>query len=53
MLRLYPERSDRWIAEEMGVDHKSVRKYREELESIGEFPQLDYFIRKESQKEVA
>jgi ParB-like chromosome segregation protein Spo0J len=55
MLKLHPERSDRWIAEDMGVDHKSVRIYREELESTGEIPQLNKLTgkdRKERPREV-
>lgn len=50
MLTLHPERSDRWIAEDMGVDHKSVRTYREELESVGEIPQLNNFVGKDGKE---
>lgn len=39
-LRYYPERSDRWIAGELGVDHKTVAKHRAAGESTGEIPQF-------------
>jgi len=40
-LKLHPERADRWIAEDLRVDTKTVHKTRERLESGGEIPHLD------------
>ena len=36
-----PEKSNRQVAEGLGVDHKTVAKVRSESESIGEIPQCD------------
>jgi len=36
-----PERSNRQIADGLGVDHKTVAAVREVSESTGEIPQLD------------
>jgi ParB-like chromosome segregation protein Spo0J len=36
-----PERSNRQVAEALGVDHKTVQAVRSEGESIGEIPQCD------------
>lgn len=33
---MYPERSDRWLAEDLGVDNETVTSKREELEEKGE-----------------
>lgn len=40
-LRETPEKSDRQIARELGVDHKTVSVRRNELEGTGEIPQLN------------
>jgi ParB-like chromosome segregation protein Spo0J len=40
-LRETPERSNRQIARDLGVDHKTVADRRTELESTGEIPQLE------------
>ena len=39
-IRLYPDRSTRFIAMHVGVDHKTVRHIRGQLESTGEIPHL-------------
>jgi len=49
-LKRYPERSDRWIAEDVGIDHKTAREIREELESVGEIPQLNEFVGKDGKR---
>jgi hypothetical protein len=38
-LRRFPERSDRAVAESVGLDHKTVGKQRDALEGSGEIPQ--------------
>jgi ParB-like chromosome segregation protein Spo0J len=50
MIMLYPERSDSWIAQDMGISHHSVRKYREELESTWQIAKLDLFIGKDGKE---
>lgn len=40
-LKETPERSNRQVAEGLGVDHKTVAAVRSEAESIGEIPQCD------------
>jgi hypothetical protein len=50
MLKRHPERSDRWIAEDMGVNHETVGKYRIELESRGEIRHVDKLIGKDGKK---
>ena len=40
-LKRNPQHSDRMIAQEMGVDHKTVGRIRAEMESSGEVPQVD------------
>jgi hypothetical protein len=39
-----PERSSRWIAKMLGVDHKTVISVRDELRSGGEIPHLDTVV---------
>jgi len=41
MLKLYPGKSNRQHAESLGVDHKTVKVQRKEMESTGEIPQLE------------
>ena len=36
-----PERSNRWIGKQLGVEHATVAAVRRNLESTGEIPQLD------------
>jgi len=50
MLRAHPERSDRWIASDTGVNHETIRKYRIELESGGEIRHLNILIGKDGKK---
>jgi len=50
MLKRYPERSDRWIAEDMSVSHHTVRTYREELESVGQIAHVKKFIGKDGKE---
>jgi len=50
MLRLHPERANKWIADDMGVSENTVKKYREELESMSQIETLDYFIRKDGKR---
>lgn len=40
-LKRNPEQSDRLIAQELGVDHKTVGRVRGQLESAGEVPRLE------------
>jgi hypothetical protein len=40
-LKAQPERSNRQVAAEVGVDHKTVATVRENLEATGEIPQLE------------
>lgn len=40
LLRLFLGRSNRWIAEDLGVDHKTVAAIRSDLEAGGEIPHL-------------
>ncbi|HZZ29142.1 MAG TPA: hypothetical protein VFE46_14185 [Pirellulales bacterium] len=35
-----PERSNRWIAKMLGVDHKTVARVRAKVQATGDFPQL-------------
>ncbi len=44
MLRLHPERADNWIAAELGVDGKTVRVVREEMEATSEIPKLERLV---------
>lgn len=44
MLKLHPERSNSWIAEDMGVSKNTVGKYREELETGCQIDRLNKFI---------
>jgi hypothetical protein len=46
-LKASPERSNRQIAEGLGVDHKTVGAAREELKATGEIPQLDKHVGKD------
>ena len=50
MLKRYPERSDRWISEEIGISKTTVAKYRLELESGGQIDHVDKFIGKDGKK---
>ena len=50
MLMLHTERSDRWIAEDMGVSKNTVAKYREELEAGGQIDQVEKFIGKDGKE---
>lgn len=50
MLMLHTKRSDRWIAEDMGVSKNTVAKYREELEAGGQIDQVDKFIGKDGKE---
>jgi len=47
MLEIWTERSDRWIAEDMGVNHETVRGLRETMEATGEIRQLDRLLGKD------
>jgi len=40
-LKETPERSNRWVAKVLGVDHKTVGSVRRDLDSTGEIPQLE------------
>jgi DNA modification methylase len=40
-LRWHTERSNRWIAEDCGINDKTVGELRDKLESTAEIPQLD------------
>ena len=40
-LKRHPEYSDRKIARGLGVDHKTVSVVRQEMEHVGEIPQVD------------
>ena len=42
-----PDWADRRIAEELGVDHKTVGAVRDDLEATGEIPQLDRMVGKD------
>lgn len=44
MLKAVPERADRWIASDLGVDHKTVTSTRERLESGSEIPNLESLL---------
>ncbi len=44
MLKLHTERSDSWIADDMGVSKNTVAKYREELESGCQIDRLNKLI---------
>ena len=50
MLILHPERANKWIADDMGVDSKTVKTYRENLESRSEIPIVNGFIRRDGEK---
>jgi hypothetical protein len=41
VLREQPKKSDRWISELVGCDHKTVNRIRQELVSTGEIPSCD------------
>lgn len=43
-LARHPERADRWIGADVGVDKNTVESVRTELESTGEIPQLNYRV---------
>jgi ParB/Sulfiredoxin domain len=46
-LRDSPEWADNRIAEELGVDHKTVRAVRDDLEATWEIPKLDQLVGKD------
>ena len=50
LLKLRPERANQWIAQDMGVSDMTVKKYREEMESMSQIRTLDYFIRKDGKR---
>ncbi len=50
MLKLHTERSDSWIADDMGVSKNTVAKYREELESNCQTDSCSTFITKDGRK---
>ena len=41
-LKENPDRSNRWIAKSLGVDHKTVASVRTPMGATGEVPQTDY-----------
>src|SRR5271166_5261717 len=43
-LRENPDRSNRWIAKSLGVDHKTVARVRTPMGATGDIPQLGYTI---------
>ncbi len=43
-LRENPDRSNRWIAKSLGVDHKTVASVRTPMGATGDLPQLGYTI---------
>ena len=47
MLKVWTERSDRWIASDLGLNHETVGKLRIEMEATGEIRQLDKVISKD------
>jgi len=42
MLRLHPERVNRWIARDVGVSHHTVEARRQQLEKSGQIAQLNF-----------
>jgi hypothetical protein len=40
-------RVDNWIANEVGINHSTVRRVREELEARGEIPKVDKTVGKD------
>jgi hypothetical protein len=50
MLLRFPERSDRWIADDVGLDHKTVPGLRAALEAGGEIPHLGYSLGQEGKR---
>ncbi len=49
-LKETPNYSDRWIAELIGVDHKTVRSHRIRLESTGEIPRYKRTVGKDGRE---
>ena len=43
-MRENPDRSNRWIAKSLGVDHKTVASVRTPMGATGDLPQLGYTI---------
>ena len=43
-LKENPDRSNRWIAKSLGVDHKTVARVRTPMGASGEVPQTDYRV---------
>ena len=52
LLRRTPERSDRWLAEIAGCDHKTVGSVRRDLKGRGELPQPDRLLGKDGKSYV-
>ena len=52
-LRRHPERSNREVARDLGVDDKTVGSVRKELESTAEIPQLDRRVGKDGKARPA
>ncbi len=44
LLLLYPQRSNRWIGQDVGLSHNTVRRLREDLEAGGQIDHLTTFI---------
>ncbi len=44
LLELFPERSNRWIGEDLGISHHTVRRIREEMEAGGQIAHLTILI---------
>jgi DNA modification methylase len=44
MLKLHPQRSDNWIAQDLGVSDHTVRVVREELEATSQIAKLDRLV---------
>lgn len=52
LLKRTPERSDRWLAEIAGCDHKTVGSVRFDLEARGELPRPDKLLGKDGKTYV-
>jgi DNA modification methylase len=50
MLSLHPERSDNWLAQDLGVSDHTVRSVREELESTSQIAKLDRLLGKDGKE---
>jgi DNA modification methylase len=49
-LRIHPERTDRWIAEDLRVSHNTVEDRRDSLESVGQIDQLEVLVGKDGKR---